>query len=194
MEKIVLASNNKNKIKEIKEIFKNKEILTLIDIGFTEEIEETGKTFEENALIKAKAISEYLKSKNLEYDIIADDSGLCINALDGAPGVYSARYAGEHGNSAENRKKVLTKLNDKDDRTAYFVCCIILYKPDDNYISVEGRTNGVITTEEIGDKGFGYDSIFLSDDLKKTFGEATSEEKNSVSHRGRAIQKLLQVI
>ena len=190
MEKIVLASNNKGKIKEFKQIFQNKEILTLEDIGFFDEIEETGTTFLENSLIKAKTVSEYLKSKGKEYDVIADDSGLCINSLNGEPGVYSARYAGEHGDSVANRKKVLDNLIGKEDRTAYFACSIVLYHPNGNYITAEGKTYGSITTQEIGSKEFGYDCLFLSDDLGKTFGEATSQEKNSVSHRARAISNL----
>lgn len=193
MEKIVLASNNNHKIEEFRQIFKNKEIVTLKDIGFCEEIDETGSTFLENSLIKAKTISQYLQTINLQCDVMADDSGLCINSLNGEPGVYSARYGGEHGNAQENRKKVLDKLKGKDDRTAYFVCSIVLYHPNGEYIEVEGKTYGNITEEEIGDKSFGYDCIFLSDELGKTFGEATSDEKNQVSHRGRAIQKLLEI-
>lgn len=193
MERLVLASNNKNKIKEFKEIFQNKEVVTLADIGFFDEIEETGSTFFENALIKAKAISEFLKCKNMQCDVIADDSGLSVNALNGEPGVYSARYSGGHGDSAKNRKKVIDELKDKRDRSAYFICSVVLYHPDGSYITVEGKTYGTITEEERGSKEFGYDCIFFSDDLKKTFGEATAEEKNEVSHRGRAIQKLLEV-
>lgn len=193
MEKIVLASNNKNKIKEFKEIFKDKEILTLQDIGYNLEIEENGKTFLENSLIKAKTISEFLDKNNMKYIVIADDSGLCVEALNGEPGIYSARYAGEHGNSAENRKKLLSNLEETENRKAYFVCNIVLYYPNKEYITVEGKTYGTITHEEIGNKGFGYDCIFFSDDLKKTFGEATEDEKNAVSHRGRAIEKLLEI-
>jgi len=190
MDKIVLASNNSHKIKEFKEIIKNKEIVTLNDIGFFDDIEETGSTFLENSLIKAEVISKYLKNKGLEYDVIADDSGLCVNSLNGEPGVYSARYDGEHGNTENNRKKLLKKLEDKDDRSAYFVCCIVLYHPNGEYDFVEGKTFGKITKHELGNKDFGYDCLFLSDDLGKTFGEASSEEKNEVSHRGRAIKLL----
>lgn len=193
MKKLVLASNNKNKIKEFQKMFANREILTLNEIGFYDEIEETGTTFLENSLIKAETISKFLKEKGLEYDVIADDSGLCVNALDGAPGVYSARYAGEHGDSVSNRKKLLESLKEKEDRTAYFVCCIVLYYPDGTYDYVEGRTFGKISTEELGSKEFGYDCLFLSDDLGKTFGEASEEEKNNVSHRGRAIQQILEL-
>lgn len=193
MERLVLASNNKNKIREFREIFKDREILSLNDIGYFDEIEETGETFLENALIKASSISKYLKSKNIFCDVIADDSGLCVESLNGEPGVYSARYAGIHGDDTKNRQKLLNELKDKENRKAYFVCNIVLYKPDDNYINVEGRTYGTIADEERGSKTFGYDCLFLSDDLHKTFGEATSLEKNKVSHRARALEKLLEI-
>ena len=189
---IVLASNNNNKLKEFREILNNKKVLSLKDIGFNEEIEETGKTFLENSLIKAKTVSNYLKERNLEYIVIADDSGLCVNALNGEPGVYSARYSGDHSNSQLNRKKLLDALENKEDRSAYFVCNIVMYYPDDTYLSFEGKTFGKITKEELGSKEFGYDCIFYSDDLEKTFGEATAGEKNKVSHRGRAVEKLLE--
>ena len=189
MEKIILASNNKHKIKEFREILTDYEILSLADIGFEEDIEETGATFEENALIKAKTIQEYIKEKGMDYIVISDDSGLCVDSLGGMPGVYSARYAGEHGNNVKNRAKLQTELEGKD-RTAYFICTIVVYYPNGEYKAFEGRTYGKITKEEIGSKDFGYDCIFYSDELNKTFGEATEEEKNSVSHRGRAIEKM----
>ena len=172
MRKIVLASNNKHKIKEFNEILDTVEILTLNDIGYLEDIEETGETFLENALIKAETISKYLKENNLDYDVLSDDSGLSCVALDLAPGVYSARYAGNHDDKA-NRDKVISELNDKD-KTAYFSCTIVLYHIDGTYDYREGRTYGKIIDEEKGDTSFGYDCIFLSDDLGKTFGEASS--------------------
>ena len=193
MKKIVLASNNIHKIKEFMEILENVEILTLSDIGYLEEIEETGETFLENALIKASAISNYLKSKNLDYDVLADDSGNCCTALDGAPGIYSARYAGSHGNSKANRDKLINDLKGKD-KTTYFTCTIVLYHIDGTYEYREGRTYGKIIDEELGDTSFGYDCIFLSDDLGKTFGQASSEEKNSVSHRARALEQIKELI
>lgn len=188
MKKIVLASNNKHKVKEIKNILSDYDILTLNDISFYDDIIEDGKTFLDNALIKAKAISKYIREKGLNYDVIADDSGLCCNGLDGAPGVYSARYAGNHDDKA-NRKKIIEELKNKD-KTAYFVCCMVLYHPDDTYSSYEGTTSGVIISEEKGKTDFGYDCIFLSDDLGVTFGEASDEDKNNVSHRKRALEKL----
>ena len=193
MKKIVLASNNKHKIKEFKEILENVEILTLNDIEFFEEIEETGSTFLENALIKASTISEYLKDKGLDYDVISDDSGLCCLDLNLEPGIYSARYAGGHGDSKANRDKLIEVLKGKD-KTAYFNCTIVLYHINGSYDYKEGKTYGKIINEELGDTSFGYDCIFLSDDLNKTFGEATSEEKNKVSHRYRALEQIKELI
>ena len=192
MKKIVLASNNKHKIKEVKQILDNVEILTMNDIGYLEEIEENGTTFLENALIKAKTISKYLKSKGLDYDVLADDSGNCCTALDGAPGIYSARYAGDHDDKA-NRDKLIKDLEGKD-KTAYFNCTMVLYHIDGTYEYREGKTYGKIIDKELGDTSFGYDCIFLSDDLGKTFGEATSEEKNSVSHRYRALVQIKELL
>lgn len=193
MKTIVLASNNKHKVKEFKEILKDYNIITLNDINYFDEIEETGETFEENAFIKAKTIYNYLKEKNLDYIVIADDSGLCVDSLGGMPGVYSARYSGIHGNDKANREKLQKELKEKD-RSAYFICKIIVYYANGEYKSFEGKTFGKITKEEYGSKDFGYDCIFYSNDLNKTFGEATEEEKNSVSHRGRAIREMLKAL
>ena len=193
MKTIVLASNNKHKIKEVKEILRDINILTLNDIGYLEDIEENGETFLENALIKAKTISEYLKEKGLDYDVLSDDSGLCCVGLNLEPGIYSARYAGRHGNDKANRDKLISNLKDKD-RSAYFNCTLVLYHIDGTYDYREGRTYGKIIDEERGDTSFGYDCIFLSDDLNKTFGEASSDEKNSVSHRSRALSQIKELI
>ena len=189
MENIVLASNNDHKIKEFQEMLDNYTVLSLRDIGFLEDIVEDGNTFLENSLIKAKTVSQYLKEKGLSYDVMADDSGLCVSALNGEPGIYSARYAGNH-NDQENRNKLRKKLEGIDDRSASFVCQLVLYHPDGTYQDFLGKTDGVILMEEKGSKEFGYDCIFYSNELQKTFGEASPGEKNSVSHRGRAIQKL----
>jgi XTP/dITP diphosphohydrolase len=191
MEKIVLASNNKHKIKEIKDMLEGYEILSLNDIGYYDDIVEDGETFEENSLIKSQTIHEYLKEQGLEYIVIADDTGLCVNSLDGAPGVYSARYAGNH-DDVENRKKLQKELEGKEDRSAYFVCNVSIVYPDGSYKNFVGKTFGTITKDERGKTDFGYDCIFLSDDLNKTFGEASEEEKNSVSHRSRAIMQLAE--
>ena len=188
MRKIVLASNNKHKVKEIKEILSDIELLTLNDIGFNEEIDETGTTFLENALIKAETVSNFLKNNNLDYDVLSDDSGLSCIALDGKPGVYSARYASDHDIKL-NRTKLISDLKDKD-KKGYFNCTLVLYHIDGKYEYAEGKTYGTIIEEEKGDTSFGYDCIFLSDDLNKTFGEATEQEKNSVSHRFRALKQI----
>ena len=167
--------------------------MTLKDVGFFDDIDETGETFEENALIKAKAVNQFLKSKNLKYYVMADDSGLCVEALGGAPGVYSARYAGEHNDEA-NRAKLKNELLGKENRQAKFMTCLAFMKPNGEYITCIGETKGEILPKEQGSLEFCYDPLFYSYDLKKSFGEATEDEKNSVSHRGRAVQNLLKQI
>ena len=187
---IVFASNNKHKISEYKSIITNYNILTLNDVGFTEDIIEDDKDFYENALIKAKTVYEFLKSKGLDYIVIAEDGGLCVDALNGEPGIYSARYSGSHGDDSTNRKKLLSKLEGLD-RSAYFMCVIAMIK-DDNISYYTGKTYGSIVLEETGDTSFGYDCLFYSNDLNKVFGLCTREEKNSVSHRGRAIKEMVK--
>lgn len=185
MMKFVLASNNKKKISELRAILSSLlpdcEVLSLCDIGYTGDIEETGDTFEENSKIKASVPA------SLGYIGIADDSGLCVDALDGAPGVHSARYSG--GGDAENIKKLLSELEDVPDekRGAKFVCVMTAVFPDGKVISARGEAHGVILHEKRGDDGFGYDPVFYSTDLNKTFAEAEPDEKNKVSHRGRAL-------
>lgn len=177
---IAVASGNKGKIKEICEIFTGVEIISMHDLGFDGDIEETGKSFKENAKIKAKFIAEKYK-----IPALADDSGLCVNSLYGAPGIYSARFSGEGDEG--NRKLLLKRLHGITDRKAYFESAVCLYFPDGRTYFGEGKTYGRILQEEIGENGFGYDCLFYSDDLKKSFGLATAEEKNSVSHRYRAL-------
>lgn len=187
MKKIVLASKNKNKIKEFNELLGSDfKILSLDDIGYTKEIAETGSTSTENAKIKAQAVYDFLQENNLDYPVLADDSGLFVNSLGGEPGVMSARYAGDH-NDAANRKKVLDKLGDSLARTAYFEC-VLCYIYGKDLRLFTGRAFGEIDTEERGKKDFGYDCIFYSADLEKTFGEATKEEKDRVSHRAKAVE------
>ena len=188
MKTIILATNNTHKQKEFQALLSDFKILTLKDINFLEDVEETGTTTQENAEIKAKAIFNFEKSQGLTFPVISDDSGLFVNALGGEPGVYSARYAGDH-NSQSNRDKVIKNLEGKNDRSAYFECTIC-YVDENTTKFFVGRTYGQITKEEIGDTSFGYDCIFLSDDLHKTFGQSTEEEKDSVSHRGRAVTEL----
>lgn len=181
---LVLASGNKGKIAEIGEMLPEFSVIGYKDAGLDFEIEETGATFYENALIKAKAVSEALG-----LPAFADDSGLCVNALSGAPGIFSARFAGD-GNDEHNIDKLLKELDGVKDRSAKFVCSLVLYYPDGKIISAEGETNGEILFERAGKNGFGYDPIFYSADLKKSLGEASSKEKNSVSHRSRALKNL----
>ena len=189
--KLVLASNNKNKIREIKTILDGffEEIVTLKDLGLDVDVEETGTTFEENALIKAREICRLTG-----LPAIADDSGLCVDALNGAPGVYSARYAGENHVDAENNALLLKNMQNVADRKAHFCTVIALVYPDGSYRVAEGKTYGEILEKQEGTSGFGYDPLFFSYDLNKSFGLATPEEKNAVSHRGRALRRMEEIL
>ena len=191
--KIVIASNNKHKIKESREMLKDHEVYAQEEVGFDVDVEETGTTFLENALIKARAINEYLHSKNIEATVIADDSGLCVDALNGAPGVYSARYAGNH-DSVANRNKLIKELEGKDNRNAHYECDLVRMNYDGTYKVYVGKTYGKILDHEEGEDEFGFNKIFYSDDLKKTFANAPIEERNKISHRGRAMAELLKDI
>ena len=186
--RLVVASGNAHKLREIAEIFTQFEVVSQKEMGFNEEVEETGATFAENALIKARAAC-----KALGCMALADDSGLCVDALGGEPGVYSARYCGYHGADAENRKTLLKNMQGLTDRKAHFTSAIALVYPDGRELLAEGSTYGIILEKEDGDGGFGYDPLFFSDDLQKTFGVATAEEKNKVSHRFRALQSMLKI-
>lgn len=191
MKTIVLASNNKHKIEEFRAMLPAYNVLTMNDVGYYDDVVEDGDTFLANALLKARALTKFLNDKGTPSLVIADDSGLCVNALDDRPGIFSARYGGDHDSQA-NRNKIIAELEGKEDRSAYFICLIVVMKPDGSYEYVEGKTFGQITKEELGKKDFGYDCIFLSDELGKTFGLASEEEKNSVSHRGRAIEMMIE--
>ena len=183
MKKLIVASGNRGKLKEIAEILRNRyEVVPMAEAGYTEDVEETGNTFYENALLKATAVSEALGC-----DALADDSGLCGDALNGAPGVFSARFAGGHGDDAANRRLLLERMEGVTDRRARFVSCVVLRKADGTVVVGRGETAGTILLSEEGANGFGYDSLFLSDDLGKSFGVASAEEKNAVSHRYRAL-------
>ncbi len=184
--RLVVATGNAHKLREISEIFPSFEVVSQKQMGFMDEVEENGSTFMENALIKARAAA-----KALGLPALADDSGICVEALGGAPGIYSARYAGEHGNEKANRDLLLKNLIEKKNRRAYFSCAVALVFPNGREITAEGKTHGEILQEEVGEGGFGYDCLFYSDDLKKSFALASAEEKNSVSHRYRALQALL---
>ena len=186
--RLVVASGNKNKIREIAEIFTDFEVVSQKQMGFDEDVEETGLTFAENALIKARAAA-----KALNEIVLADDSGLCVDALNGAPGVFSARYCGYHGDDEKNRKVLLQNMEGITDRKAHFTSAIALVFPDGKELVAEGHTYGEILHEETGDGGFGYDCLFFSDDLQKSFGVATAEEKNRVSHRFRGLQAMLKL-
>lgn len=189
MKKLILASTNKHKITEIKSILGDDvELLSLADIGFVGDIDEYGKTCNENAKIKAVAVREFCKQKNIDIPVIAEDTGLFVPALGGEPGVKSARYAGDHNDEA-NRQKLLKNLENKMDRNAYFETVLCYLSKDEMRLFV-GRTYGTIATQKTGDESFGYDCLFHSADLNKTFGEATEAEKSAVSHRGRAVEGL----
>ena len=186
--KIVLASRNKKKKAELQTLLSQYidgiEILSLDDVGIYGEIEEDGITFEDNALIKARVAAES------GYIGVGDDSGLEVDALGGAPGVYSARYAGEHGDDEANNDLLLKNLEDKTDRRGRFVCCIACVFPEKygyEPIVVRGHVEGEILKERRGEGGFGYDPLFYFPQFDKTLAEVTPEEKNSVSHRGNAI-------
>lgn len=199
MKKIILASNNQHKIGEIREILKDLdvEICSLRDEGIDIEVVEDGKTFDENAKKKAVEIANYLKEQGKEdFIVMADDSGLEVDYLNGEPGIYSARYAGEHGNDEANNKKLLEKLKGvpMKDRTARFVCVIALQDSKGKYISIRGEAEGIIQEEISGQGGFGYDPLFYYAPLKKTFSEISAEEKNRVSHRGEALKQLKEKI
>ena len=193
MKKIVLASNNFKKIKEIKEILNesNYQIYSLKDMNIDIDIEEDGLTFEENAKKKAIEIYKYLSSNNKgEFIVISDDSGLEVDCLNGAPGVYSARYAGEDATDADRCNKILSELDGVDIsmRSARFACALYCIMDDETEYSVLGTMNGFIGTEPMGDNGFGYDPIFYYPPLGKTTAELTPEEKNEVSHRANALK------
>lgn len=185
MKTIVVASGNKAKIREICEIFQGYKVVSMQEAGFEGDIEENGLTFTENAIIKARAVSEKLGCISL-----ADDSGLCLYALRGAPGIYSARFCGRHGDDKANNALLLKKLADETDRRGYFESAVALCFPDGRTVTASGRTFGVILPEEYGTNGFGYDPLFFSTEIDKCFGIASPEEKNAISHRGRALRAL----
>ena len=199
MKKLIVASNNQHKIQEIKEILKDVavEVVSLKDEGIFIEVEEDGTTFKENAYKKAKEIYDYLKLKGHDnFIVMSDDSGITVDALNGEPGVYSARYAGEPSDSAKNNEKLLANLKDVpwEKRGGSFVCHITLI--DDKGISydTEGIVRGIVTEGLRGKDGFGYDPLFYIEKYKKTFGEIHSDEKNKISHRSIALGKVRDII
>lgn len=193
MKEAIIATHNPGKVKEFKEILEPKgyDVKSLADIGYTEEIEETGHTFEENAVLKAEAVA-----KAMNKMVIADDSGLSIDNLGGSPGVYSARYAGEQKDDQANIVKVLGELKEieKEQRTARFRCALAVSIPGEETKTVEGHVEGYIAEEPRGEYGFGYDPIFIVKDKDKTMAELTSDEKNKISHRADALKKLSKLL
>ena len=184
--KLVFASNNKNKIQEIQALVPSViQIVSLEEIGCTEDIPETADTIEGNAILKANYVTE-----KYGYDCFADDTGLEVVALNGAPGVYSARYAGEQKDANDNMDKLLSELKDKSNRKANFKTVIALNLNGKQNLFT-GIINGKIIEEKIGTNGFGYDPIFVAEGYKKTFAELTMEEKSTISHRGIAVKELI---
>ena len=184
--KLVFASNNKNKIQEIQALVPNTiQIVSLEEIGCTEDIPETADTIEGNAILKANYVTE-----KYGYDCFADDTGLELEALNGAPGVYSARYAGEQKDANDNMDKLLSELKDKSNRKANFKTVIAL-NLNGNQNLFTGIINGKIIEEKIGTNGFGYDPIFVAEGYEKTFAELSMEEKSTISHRGIAVKELI---
>ncbi|MFT3794279.1 non-canonical purine NTP diphosphatase [Flavobacterium sp.] len=183
---LVFASNNKNKILEIQNMLPESiRILSLGDIGCHEDIPETADTIEGNAILKADYVAQ-----NYGYDCFADDTGLEVTALNGAPGVISARYAGEHKNADDNMAKLLSELENKSDRSAQFKTVIALNLKGQQHLFT-GIVKGEIIREKIGDQGFGYDPVFKSQGHERTFAQLSLEEKAAISHRGIAVQKLI---
>lgn len=198
---IIIATNNHNKVKEIKRIYEmlcaennikstNIHFFSLKDKNLILDVEENGATFAENSLLKAKAVA-----KLTNISVIADDSGICVDALNGAPGIYSNRFACEN-NDAANRRKLLLTLQekgaiDKEERKAHFECAMTFIS-NTEVIASTGKSNGYILNDESGEHGFGYDCIFYSSELNKSWGLASDDEKNTVSHRARALKNLLQ--
>jgi XTP/dITP diphosphohydrolase len=199
MKRLIIASNNNGKIKEIKRVLKGLpfEVLSLKDIGLDIDVEEDGITFEENAKKKSEEIcKELIKRSESNFVVMSDDSGLEVDYLNGEPGVYSARYSGEHGNDKKNNEKLLLKLKDMnyENRKAKFVCQLALIDENNVYKGVTGIVQGYILEEERGEEGFGYDPLFFYEPLNKTFGEATMEEKNAISHRGMALREASEIL
>ena len=182
--KFVLATNNPKKLKEMAEILGalGVEVVSPKELGIHIEVEETGTTFAENAMLKAKAICE---AANLPA--IADDSGLCVDALNGGPGVYSARYGGEGLDDVQRYQLLLANMRGQTTRAAYFACSIACAFPDGKELTVEGKCHGTIAFAPMGEGGFGYDPVFFVPEKAKTFGQLTAEEKSEISHRGKAL-------
>lgn len=192
MKKLIIASNNYHKVKEIKTILAGFpiEVISLKDAGIDIEVEESGSTFMENAFIKASEIFQISK----DAMVLADDSGIMVDTLNGAPGVFSARFAGEHGNDKKNNDKLLKLLEGRpyEERKACFVSAIVLILSKERIIKVQGEVKGYINESPSGDGGFGYDPLFYYPEYNMTFGEISEKVKNNISHRAKALEKLKQ--
>lgn len=188
--KLVVATNNKGKLKEIREILTKMEVLGLGDLSLNIDIVEDGETFEANAQKKAETIMRELK-----LPVLADDSGLAVDALNGRPGVYSARFAGENATDAHNIQKLLSELRHIPDaqRSARFICVMCLVMPDGTVYTTRGEVEGQILHETRGENGFGYDPLFYVKEYDKTFAELSAEEKNAISHRGKALRSMKEI-
>ena len=187
--KFVLATHNPGKLKEMGDILARfgVEVVSPRDLGITVDVEETGTTFAENAMLKAKAICAAAK-----LPAIADDSGLCVDALNGGPGVYSARYGGEGLDDKGRYMLLLNSMRGQPTRAAHFACAIACAFPNGDELTAEGRCDGTIAFAPMGEGGFGYDPVFFVPELKKTFGQLTAEEKSAISHRGRALAAFVE--
>jgi len=190
IKEVILATKNQNKVKEIKKIlkesnFKNIKIKTLLDFPDIPEISEDAKTFYGNALLKAKTVWRYLKKP-----VLAEDSGLCVHALNGMPGIRSARFAGPDGTQKKLISKLLLMMKNKKDRRAFFKAVVVMILPSGKIISGSGTVKGYISDKPKGNKGFGYDPVFYYPPLKKTFAELKTEEKNRLSHRRKALERV----
>lgn len=193
-EVLVFASNNAHKLEEVRRILAPREVLCLRDIGVVGDIEENGATLAENSRIKARAVVDWLRKQGRDgLSVFADDTGLEIEALGNAPGVITARWAGEPACDANNRRKALAELADKTNRNARFRT-VVTFIRGDKEMQVEGEVRGTMATEERGNSGFGYDALFIPEGYCKTFGELPSELKNTISHRARALEKLKKLL
>lgn len=187
--KLIIASNNAHKLEEIKAILGDlfEEIVSMREAGIDHETIEDGSTFMENAIKKAREIAEISGCC-----AIADDSGICVDALDGAPGIFSARFCGRHGDDEANNDLLLEKLSGRDDRGAHYTCAMALARPDGSIVQAEGYLYGVIGHERIGSNGFGYDPLFFLPEYGMTTAQLAPEEKNRISHRANALHKLVE--
>lgn len=198
--KLVLATQNKNKVIEIKKLFEEYnlnskyQIYSLVDLNVFDEVLEDGNTLEENAYKKAKGYYDILKNNGLkDFLVIADDTGLFVEALEGRPGIYAARYAGENVTYLDNRLKMLKEMKGIENRKAYFATAVCMIS-ENKEMYFHGKTTGKILKKHVGSNGFGYDAIFYSDELKKSFGIASTEEKGKISHRGKAILEFIKYL